>query len=102
MFLLEHTADVYRNTVVGTNGRKQLTLHASAVECLVLPMAVSAAIENGFSIGRAYDVYFAEAADVAVGDRLVWSGNNFVVKFVQPFSVPFVGHTRALCEQEIS
>jgi hypothetical protein len=102
MMLLEHTCDIKRNAAVGTNGRRQLSDLYTDVSCLALPMGLSTAISNGFSLGKAYDVFFAAGQDVKPGDKLIIDGADYTVKGVQPFNVPTVGHVRALCVQEIS
>jgi hypothetical protein len=98
--LLEHTCTIKRNVAVGTNGRRQIENLYTGIPCLALPMGLSTAIANGFSLGQAYDVFFAEGQDVKAGDKLVIDGENYTVKGVQTFKVPVVGHVRALCIQE--
>lgn len=102
MLLLDHTCDIERQTAVGTNGRHSRQTVYSGVSCLFLPMNHTTTIELGFSLGRAYDAYFDNASDVQPDDRLVFNGQNFIVKAVQPFSVNIVGHIHAMCEQEIA
>lgn len=105
--LLEHTCTVRRNVAVGTNGRRQLADLYTSVPCLALPMGLSTAISNNFSLGRAYDVFFNDGQDVKPGDKLIIvtrtaGTDSYTVKGIQRFSVPVVGHVRALCEQEVS
>ncbi len=102
MLMLQHTCNINRDTAVGTNGRTAKTALYTGVSCLVLPMNSNTAIQNHFEIGRAYDIFFADGQDVKPGDQLVYNGSNFMVKVVQPFAVPNVGHVRTLCQQEIS
>jgi hypothetical protein len=102
MLLLEHTCTIKRNVAVGTNGRYQMQDLATNVACLRLPMNVQTAIQNEFSLGRAYDIYFADTQDVKPGDKIIISGDSHIVKAVQPYQLPLVGHVRALCEQEVS
>jgi len=101
MMLLTQTCTIKRNAAVGTNGRRQLADLQTAVACLALPMGLSTAIANNFSLGRAFDVYFDVGQDVKPGDKLVIGSDSYTVKGIQPFSVPVVGHVRTLCEQEI-
>jgi hypothetical protein len=101
MFGLSQTCSVLRNTTVGTNGRSQKTALYSSIECLALPMASQTAIEHDFSIGKAYDIFFAAGVDVRVGDQVVIGSATYDVRFVKAYAVPAVGHTLALCEQEI-
>lgn len=100
--LLEHTCTIKRNVAVGTNGRRQVADLYTAVPCLALPMGLSTAISQGFSLGKAYDVFFGEGQDVKAGDKLVIGSDSYTVKGIQTFSVPIVSHVRALCEQEVS
>ena len=100
--LLEHTCTIRRNVAVGTNGRRQVADLHTDVPCLALPMGLSTAVSNGFSLGKAYDVFFAEGQDVKAGDKLVVGSNSYTVKGVQVYMLPLVGHVRALCEQEVS
>lgn len=102
MLLLEHTCAIRRFTTVGTNGRKTLADLYTSVRCLALPMGLSTAISNGFSLGRAYDVFFEPNQDVKAGDKLVMGTDTYIVSAVQRFDVPVTGHVRALCEQEVS
>ena len=100
--LLEHTCTIKRNVPVGTNGRYQMATLATDVDCLSLPMNASTTIQNGFSLGRAYDIYFGEGQDVKPGDKIVVGSDSHVVRAVQDYKLPLVGHVRALCEQEVS
>ncbi len=95
MLMLDHLCDVSRSAAVGTNGRSALTALYTAVQCLVLPMNTHTAIENKFSIGRAYDIYFASGQDIKPGDQLVSNGRTFVVKVVQPFETRLVSDEKA-------
>lgn len=94
MELFEHTADLARNVAVGTNGRKQLAALYTGVDCLALPMDARRAVDNGYSVGKAWDVFFAVDQDVKVGDQITVLGRALIVQGVQPFAVPDVGHTR--------
>jgi hypothetical protein len=71
MFLLEHTCTIKRNAAIGTNGRYQVEDLATGVACLKLPMNTTTAIQNEFSLGRAYDIYFADGQDVKPGDKII-------------------------------
>ena len=103
MMLLDHTCDIARTQAVGTNGRRQMASLYTGIPCLALPMNNTTAIQNQFSIGRAYDFYFADRQDVKNGDKLTWNGSTFIVKVVQPFTgLAFGSHIRTMCEQEIS
>jgi hypothetical protein len=98
---LFHSCSTQRNAAVGTNGRKSFSNNLSSVRCLFLPMSSFSAIQNGFTVGSAYDVYFDDGTDVAVNDRLIWSGNTYLVKGVQRFTgLPTVSHIKVTAVTE--
>jgi len=100
--LLNQTCTIQRNVAVGTNGRRQMADLYTAVPCLALPMGLSTAIANNFSLGRAYDVYFSDGQDIKPSDKLKIGTDRYTVKGTEVFTVPLIGHIRALCEQEVS
>lgn len=102
MLQLLHSCTIKRNVAVGTNGRQAMQTLASGVRCLELPMALNTAVTNGWSIGKAYDIYFGVDEDVKAGDKVVIGSDTYSVKGIQQFNVPVVGHVRALCVQEIN
>ncbi len=102
MLLLENNCNIKRSVAVGTNGRNTMQSLYANVSCLVLPMNTTTAIENGFSIGRAYDIFFDISQDVQVGDQVAYNGDTFYVRVVQPFNVPLVGHIKTMTEMEIA
>lgn len=102
MLLLQHTCDVYRDTAVGTNGRRAKTLHDSGVRATFIPLSTEAAIRNGYSVGNAYDVYFASGADVKVGDRLKRDGQDYAVSAVIPYEgFGVVSHRHVIATMEV-
>ncbi len=101
MIGLVHICDINGPVPVGTNGGTEMGPLYQDIACLVLPMNNTTAIENDFSIGRAFDIYFAAGQDVKPGYQVRYDGNTYVVRVVQPFKVPIVGHVRTMCEQEI-
>lgn len=100
--LLPNIVNISRSVPLGTNGRTQMKQLYVGVQCLVMPMNNRTAIENKFSLGKAYDIYFASGMDVRAADEIAYSGNIYIVKLTQPYTVPLVGYTLAMCEQEIS
>lgn len=100
--LLSQTASIKRSQAVGTNGRTQQQTLYSNVACQAFPMSRATAIEHEFSLGRAYNVYFNVGQDVQTGDQLVIGSDTYDVRFVKAYSMSGVGHTLALCEQEVS
>lgn len=99
--LFPHTCDTKRDTAVGTNGRHSKTAHLSGVACLFVPMPSRAEIDNGFSVGTGFDVYFKDqTTDVTTGDQLVRSGATYNVRSVARYEVPRVGHLHALATRE--
>lgn len=84
--LLQHSCDVARNQSLGTNGRHQFATIATAVPSLFLPMSAQAAIQNQFSVGYAWDIYFNDGTDIQIGDRLTYNGQTYLVRGKQPYS----------------
>jgi hypothetical protein len=101
MVLLTETAAIQRYGNDGVNNNQSMQTIASSVPCLSLPMHHQTAIENGFSLGRAYDIYFDDSQDVRTGDKVVIGSESYVVKAVQPYHMPLVAHLRCLTEQEV-
>lgn len=99
--MLQHSCAIKRKQTVGTNGRSSVQQLYSGVSSLFLPMNHRTAIENNFSIGRAYDVYFNAGQDIQPGDQLVYNGSTFSVRSVQNYNVPIVGYICAQTEQEV-
>lgn len=101
--LLVHRCDVARNQPVGTNGRKELAPVATDLPCLFLPLDRQAAIENGYSVGYAWDVYFDDGTDIQKGDRLTFNGRKYIVGGDRPFEhIPIVGHLHVIATTEDS
>jgi hypothetical protein len=100
--LLNSVATINRSQAVGTNGRSQMQLLYTSVPCLVMPMNTTTAVQQKFSIGRAYDVYFAPSQDVQAGDALIVAGNTYVVKLTQVYNVAALGYVLAMTEEDIS
>jgi hypothetical protein len=98
--LFVHKATVKRNQAVGTNGRSQKATVATDVSCTFIPMTTRTEVENGFSVGVGYDVYFPLSADVRAGDQLEWDGGKFNVRGVRTYSVPRIGHRHVLATRE--
>jgi hypothetical protein len=97
---LAHSVDQWRNAAVGTNGSKNVQLFKTSVSCLCLPMSSSVTIQNGYSLGHAYDVYMDNGQDVKIGDQLRWKGLVLVVKVVRPYvDVGIVSHVALQCEE---
>ncbi len=63
-------------------------------------MSAAAAVQNGFSVSQAYDAFFSDGTDVAVGDKLVRGDKSYLVKGLRPYEVRVTGHIQALCQQE--
>lgn len=96
-----HTCDVKRDVAQGTNGRATKQLFASGLKCLFIPMSSRAEIENNFTIGTAYDVYFPSSTqDVKTNDQLIWEGQKFNVRGSRRYVVPRVGHTHCSVTRE--
>lgn len=98
---LYHLANTQRTAPVGTNGTKAYQAHLTGVRCLFLPMSAYSSVQNGFSIGSGFEVYFDDGADVLVNDRLVWLGQNYLVKGVERFTgIPTVSHVKVTAVTE--
>lgn len=103
MLNLEHTCSTRRNVPVGTNGRHEVQDHLNDIRCLFLPLTTRATVENGFSLGRGYEVFFDTATDVKPGDRLTRNGLSYTVRHVQNFDTnPIIAHLHAYAEQDVS
>jgi hypothetical protein len=63
-------------------------------------MDAQTAVQSGFSIGKAWEVYFDSGQDIKSGDQLLVNGRKLNVTGIQPFETPLVGHVRALCSEE--
>lgn len=75
---------------------------ATDVPCLILPMSATAALQNRYSPGRAYDAYFDAYADVKVGQRIRWNGREMYIGGIAPFEDdPDVAHKRFACTEDI-
>lgn len=98
--LLRHTCAVKRAVPVGTNGRKEKQQLYASVRSLFIPMPTRAEMENRFSPGTAYDVYFPATADIKTGDQLVWDGDIFNVRAVRSYKVPRIAHKHVLATRE--
>lgn len=98
--MLEHTCTISRAQDIGTNGRKQMASLAADVACLFLPVGAQTAIDQGFSLGKDYDVFFAPGTDVKVGDKLSRNSKNYLVSYIQDFDTAFAGHMHVLARQE--
>ncbi|MEB0287227.1 hypothetical protein QN355_11745 [Cryobacterium sp. 10S3] len=101
MIDLFHVCDVARNQAVGTNGRKQFSSLYTAVPSLFLPMSAQAAIQNGYSVGFAWDIYVDDGTDIQIGDKLTYSGQTYIVRGRQPYAgLPIVSHLHLMAETE--
>jgi hypothetical protein len=96
-----HSCQVKRDVAVGTNGRHKKQLLSSSNRCLFIPMASRSEIENDYSIGSGYDVYFANpTADIKAGDQLLWKGDTYNIRAARSYAVPRVGYLHCLAVRE--
>lgn len=101
--MLRQTCSLSRSVPVGTNGRTQPQQLYPSLSCMVLPMNNTTAIAYDFSLGRAFDFYFADGTDVQIGDRLTFNGATYMVKSVKPYSgFGVTSYMQVLTEQEVS
>lgn len=101
MIGLVHNCSTSRTQKVGTNGRKTMSTLLPSVDCLFLPMSAYTAVQNGYDVGSAWNVYFNDGIDVQVGDKLTCSGNSYLVRGVRKFSgFPAVSHIEVAATTE--
>jgi hypothetical protein len=100
--MLTSSCSISRDVPVGTNGRTKPQVLYANVACLILPMNTTTAIENEFSLGRAYDIYFKAGQDSQIGDLVIQNGQTYSIKAVQSYNVPIAGYVHAMAEQEVS
>lgn len=99
--VFKHYCGIKRSVALGTNGRKQKETISTSNRCLILPMPTRAEIQNGFTIGTAYDCYFANKdQDVQQGDQIIWNAKTFNVRAVAHYDVPRVGHVHVQMTKE--
>jgi hypothetical protein len=68
---------------------------------MFLPMSAQAAIQNSFSVGFAWDIYFNDGQDIQIGDKLTYNGQTYIVRGKQPFAgLPVVAHLHITAETE--
>lgn len=98
--LMKHSCSVRRDAAVGTNGRRAKQVVATGVRCLFLPMPSRAEIENEFSVGTGYDVYFDIDSDIKTGDQLLWGNQTYNVRAAREYVLKRVGHIHVLATRE--
>jgi hypothetical protein len=92
---LVHTCTTSRAQAIGTNGRKGYQANLKTTSCLFLPMSAYSAIQNGYTVGSAYHVYFSDGTDVQVTDKLLFNGQTYIVRGREAFtSIPVVSHLK--------
>ncbi|MGO4470338.1 hypothetical protein AB4Y95_00165 [Arthrobacter sp. M-10] len=73
----------------------------TAVPCLFLPMSAQAAIQNGYSVGFAWNIYVDDGTDIQIGDKLTWNSVTYLVRGRQPFTgLQLVSHLKISAETE--
>lgn len=99
--MFKHYCGIKRDTALGTNGRMQKQTISVANKCLFVPMSSQLELENSFTVGSGYDVYFPDQdTDVLVGDQLIWNAKTFNVRAVALYDVPSVGHIHCITTRE--
>lgn len=103
MLLLNHTCSVWRNTAVGTNGRRQVQELYSGVRCLVIPMSSQTTIQENMEPGRGFEIHMGPDQDIKVGDKIVWNGVGHYVKYIRYYrDMPPVSHIELVCESGVA
>jgi hypothetical protein len=70
---------------------------------MVIPMSNATTIEHEFSLGRGFSFYFADGADVQIGDRLTFNGSTYDVRYTKPYSgFGATSYLEVLTEQEVN
>lgn len=67
---------------------------------MFIPMSGRAEMENQFSPGTGYNVYFPVDVDVLTQDQLVWDGDVFNVRAVRTYKVPRIAHKHVTATRE--
>lgn len=99
--LFPHSAQVKRDTALGTNGRKTKQVIGTESGLIFIPMPSRVEIENQFSVGTGWDVYAKDKdVDIRSGDQLVHDGATFNVRRVARYDVQSVGHLHILATRE--
>lgn len=100
--MLTETATISRKASTGITGGSSMQQLYTGIRCTRLPMNRTTAVELGFSLGKATNIYFDVGQDVRADDQVVIGGHTYSVGAVQAYNMPLVGHTLAFCEEEIS
>ena len=87
----------------GSSGRRQLVEVVGDVPCLITPMSAYAAVQNGYTPGRAYEAFFQPDTDVKVGQRITWKGKRLMIGGLSPYEEFLdVAHIRATCTEDLT
>jgi hypothetical protein len=93
--MLRHKCDLGRFVNEGTNKRRIYQALYTGLSCLVLPMSAYASVQNSYSVGSAFEVYFKDGADVKVSDKLTYNGQTFIVRGREAFTgIPSVSYLK--------
>jgi hypothetical protein len=64
-------------------------------------MGAVAAVQNGFDVGNAWNIYFEDTTDIKVGDRVTANGLTLIVRGKPPYlNLPLVSHIQVSAETE--
>jgi hypothetical protein len=65
-------------------------------------MSARTALSNGFTLGKGYDVFFNDGADVLVGDQLKRDSQSYIVSASMPYAgFGDVSHVHVLANLEV-
>lgn len=103
MYLMNHGVKVFRKQKTGTGLNSEYVELKAFQRCLVMPMDEKASAQNGFEIGKGFNVLFPPDADIKTGDKLEANFNSLVlyVGGVRNYNnMPPVSHLEASCTTE--
>lgn len=105
MYLMNHGVKVSRKQKTGAGLNSEYVELKSFQRCLVVPMDDKASAQNGFDIGKGFNVLFPSSADIKTGDKLEanFGGLVLYVGGVRNYhAMPPVSHLEAACTTEKS
>ena len=97
--ILRHKCTIKRMQDLGSGGRRELGVVASAVPCLIVPAEQEKGI-NTVSIGQQHSAYFNSNVDIQVTDTIIDNrANEYTVKGIGEYlEVGNVSHIQVMVE----
>lgn len=103
MLLLNHSCSTFRKQRIDGQGiSSSYQGNLENIKCLVMPLDDRAAAQNGYDLGKGFNVFFDAGVDIKTGDKLVTSiGETLYVAGVKDYvGMPPVSHLEAVCQTE--